>query len=127
MSFDWSEYLYLGQELFGTPTKPFSERTKFRVIISRVYYAAFGVARNYLRDNTPHVTSTRKDAHWDVINQFLYDTNTVRRTIGKDLRNLFEYRKQADYDDDFPELSFALTQKAIYLANQVITRIERLK
>lgn len=127
MSFDWSETLYLAQDLIGKLTKIFSEEAKLRSALSRAYYAAFCKARNYLQDNTPFIASTSKDTHWDVLNQFLNDSNTVRRQIGWDLRFLFNYRKQADYDNNFPRLSLQMVEAALGIAERVISRLAKLK
>ena len=45
MKFDWEEYFNLAQELAGT-----NEEAKLRSAVSRAYYSAFCLARNYLRD-----------------------------------------------------------------------------
>jgi len=50
MTFDWSEYLKLAQELAGQTVSPANEEAKLRSSVSRAYYAAFCKARNYLRD-----------------------------------------------------------------------------
>lgn len=127
MSFDWSENLYLARELVGKPDKASNEEVKLRAALSRAYYAAFGKARNYLQDNTPFIASSSKDTHWDVINQFLHDSNPARRQIGWDLRYLFNYRKQADYDNDFSRLSAQMVESALDIAERVISRLAKLK
>ncbi len=48
MSFNWSEYLNLAQELAGRSTEPPNQEARLRSSISRAYYAAFCKARNYL-------------------------------------------------------------------------------
>lgn len=45
MNFDWEEYFNLAKELAGT-----TEEAKLRSAVSRAYYSAFCLARNYLRD-----------------------------------------------------------------------------
>ena len=45
MKFDWEEYFNLAKELAGT-----TEEAKLRSAVSRAYYSAFCLARNYLRD-----------------------------------------------------------------------------
>ncbi len=61
MSFDWSEYLNLAQELAGKATTPASQEAKLRAI-SRAYYAAFVQARNFLRDRDG-LTIPRESTH----------------------------------------------------------------
>ena len=47
MSFDWSQYLNLAKELAGQATIPAEQEARLRDAISRSYYAAFILARNY--------------------------------------------------------------------------------
>ncbi len=49
MSFEWSEYLNVAQELIEQAKKASYQEAKVRAAISRAYYAAFGAARNHLR------------------------------------------------------------------------------
>jgi len=127
MSFDWAEYFYLAQELNGTPTMPYSEEAKLRAIISRAYYAAFCQARNHLRDTTSYIPSRTKDTHWEVITHFRDNRNSERRKIGQDLGRLFEYRKQADYEDDYRGSLPINTQTALTLTGRILTRLARLE
>ena len=50
MSFNWSEYLGLAQQLAGKAQISATRESRLRSAISRAYYAAFILARNYLRD-----------------------------------------------------------------------------
>lgn len=50
MSFNWSEFLGLAQELAGHEAQPYGEEATSRAAISRAYYAALCSARNHLRD-----------------------------------------------------------------------------
>jgi hypothetical protein len=40
MSFDWSEYFSLAQELVGQPATPAGQEARLRSALSRAYYAA---------------------------------------------------------------------------------------
>ena len=63
MTFDWSEYLKLAQELAGQTVSPANEEAKLRSSVSRAYYAAFCKARNYLRDIEGHSIPSTPEAH----------------------------------------------------------------
>ena len=45
MSFDWSEYLKLAQELAGQTGNPASQEARLRAAVSRAYYAVFCISR----------------------------------------------------------------------------------
>lgn len=49
MSFDWSGYLDVAKELASVALTSANKEAKLRSAISRAYYAAFILARNYLR------------------------------------------------------------------------------
>lgn len=99
MTFDWSEYLKLAQELAGDDTDPANEEAKLRSSISRAYYAAFCKARNHLRDVDGQNVPTSGKAHTYVCKKFEYSYDRTRAKIGTNLRRLKDYRKQADYYD----------------------------
>ena len=99
MSFDWSEYLDLAQELAGQATSPSSQEAKLRSAISRAYYAAFCTARNHLRDREKHSIPRGGQAHPYVRDQFKQSPDKVRKKVGENLNRLRIQRNKADYDD----------------------------
>src|SRR6266536_662971 len=70
MSFDWSEYLTLAQELTSASTSSPIQEAHLRAAISRAYYAAFCKARNYLLNKDGYVTPRNTNAHQDIITKF---------------------------------------------------------
>jgi hypothetical protein len=70
MSFDWSQYLNLAKELAGQATIPAEQEARLRDAISRSYYAAFILARNYLRDKQGHSLPKTSDIHRYVWQEF---------------------------------------------------------
>ena len=56
MSFDWSEYLTLAQELTSASTSSPIQEAHLRAAVSRAYYAAFCKARNYLHNKDGYLT-----------------------------------------------------------------------
>jgi len=104
MTFDWTEYLKLAQELAGQATNPANEEAKLRSSISRAYYAAFCKARNHLRDIDGD-SIPRSDVHAYVCNKFKLSTDKSRVAIGNELDRQRVRRNKADYDDSVTRLS----------------------
>jgi len=121
MSFDWSEYLGLAQQLAGKAKISATRESRLRSAISRAYYAAFIQARNYLRDRDGVVIPTQ-NTHEYVINQFLNSSDEERKKIGRQLRRLRSNRNQADYDDTFADLE-AIAKTSLKLAAKIIALI----
>jgi hypothetical protein len=125
MSFDWTNYLNLAQELTGSPIAPSNEEAKLRSAISRAYYAAFIKARNYLRDQERYLTPAGGNPHYDVPLQFQQSSDAARRAIGVNLNRLRKDRNVADYADRFNGLS-AASNLAIQRAIQILVTLSRL-
>jgi hypothetical protein len=98
MSFDWSQYLRLAEELAGQGTAPSSPEAKLRSSVSRSYYAAYCTARNHLRD-VDGLVIPRDDAHKFVREAFANSADTSRKQVGADLDRLRIDRNKTDYDD----------------------------
>ncbi len=100
MTFDWSEYLKLAQELAGNDVGPVNQEAKLRSSISRAYYASFCKTRNYLRDIEGDTTIPQTgDAHIYVKDNFIDSSDIVRRRIGCNLNRLRVRRTKVDYKD----------------------------
>ncbi len=125
MSFDWEEYLTLAKELVGQPISLANEEARQRDAISRAYYAAFILARNYLRDRQGIIIPTTGDAHQYVAEQFKRVRQPTYQLIANNLKMLRGYRNQADYDDNFPLLS-AIANISIRRSEAVITNLRTL-
>lgn len=125
MTFDWSQYLNLAREIIGQTTTPADGEARLRSAISRAYYAAFMVARNYLRDRENHSIPETADVHRYVIEQFEQSSDPVRKAIGIKLKQLRRDRNQADYNDIVTGLG-VIAQKAIRRARQVLSSLNQL-
>lgn len=124
MSFNYSEYLSLAKQLAGKTLMSANEEARLRSAISRGYYAAFILARNYLRDYQG-ITIPVQQTHQFVINQFRHSSDLLKQRIGKDLSRLRFNRNQADYDDNIDNLP-AITTRMLKLAEQVMLNLEKL-
>ncbi|MEG3975807.1 HEPN domain-containing protein [Microcoleus sp. herbarium8] len=125
MSFDWSQYLNLAKELAGRSTIPAEQEARLRDAISRSYYAAFILARNYLRDEQGHSLPKTSDVHQYVWQQFDINPDSRYQLVANNLKVLRRYRNQADYDDNFPLLS-ASASIAIKRCQEIISTLSSL-
>lgn len=127
MSFDWSEYLSLAKELGGKTGDAISREARLRSSISRAYYAAHCVTRNYLRDvKGDFRIPTWGAAHRYVIEQFANEKELVLRRIGINLERLEKDRIKADYHDTVSGIE-SMTQTDLSFAQQIISWISSLK
>jgi len=131
MSFDWSDYLIVAQELTSQTTASSKTRSKIKAnllnVINRAYYGAFRKARNHLRDkdHQPHNTLLQGNTHQNVINLFNISSDVNRLMIAQFLRDLRAARNKADYDDTVPNLP-GLTMTALLQSEQVIELLKTL-
>ncbi len=126
MNFNWQEYYNLASELSLLPSKLSSNSEAIsRTVVSRVYYAAFIKARNYLPDKEGKQALTKSSVHSFVIYQFGSSTDPFRRQIGKDLKKLRDFRNRADYEDNIGN-PLLIAQKALKLARFTITDLDKL-
>src|ERR1039457_6864981 len=101
MSFDWSDYLTLAQELTSAAINSTIQEAHMRAAISRAYYAAFCKARNYLFNKDGYLTPRGENVHWDVVNKFENSSDMTRKKVGTLLRHLRGIRNIVDYQETF--------------------------
>jgi hypothetical protein len=135
-NFNWQKYFDLSLELAGIDSveeiynitgdrKPRSE-AKLRASISRAYYAAHCIARNYLRDKLGHskLKSRRGfNQHQYVIETLESHLDNDLVILGKELFDLRIRRNDADYMDKKFENIRQDTEMSIIDANHIITTI----
>ncbi|MDJ0616066.1 MAG: HEPN domain-containing protein [Calothrix sp. MO_192.B10] len=144
MKFNWLEYYDLAKELAddtsaincensaNNPKSQISE-AKLRSSISRAYYAAFCLARNYLRDvlHDPRLSKARSgdtNEHQYVADEFKnYNKgkNKKMTEIGNDLARLRQLRNKADYDDTIFNLKKE-AKLALKYASYIINKLDEL-
>ena len=125
MTFDWSEYLELAQELAGDGAGSPNEEAKLRSSVSRAYYAAFCKARNHLRDIDGYQISQHVNVHKHVRDQFKDSSDKSRKKIGTDLDRLRKRRNKADYDDFVNKLP-QLTILSLESSHNIISALNTL-
>jgi uncharacterized protein (UPF0332 family) len=142
MKFNWAEYLELAKELADitstissdseTDSQPTISEAKLRSSISRAYYAAFCIDRNYLRDvfHEPRLSKARTsdtNEYQFVADEFRCNKSKNKKmiVIGNDLGRLRQSRNKSDYDDTIytleKEVKFSLK-----IAQNIIEKITEL-
>jgi len=135
MKFDWSNYLEVAETLYNEVISTSIQvnsasinEAKVRSCISRAYYSAFCLTRNYLRDFEGY--SNLKTLKFSVHNYVIEELgNSKKRDFNKlriILERLREYRVEVDYQD---MVSFNLISKAkiaIVDAKKVVQLLQKL-
>lgn len=96
MSFSWLDYYRLAERLRSENQDSPLYYAHLRCSISRAYFAAFCIARNYLINNHGQKFDGVAEDHVAVRNYF-YDHR--RQNIADELDHLRIARNKADYDD----------------------------
>ena len=138
MSFRWETYLDLAHAIApdAHPVRPsavaqelesVSDEARYRGAVSRAYYAALSVCREYVRVQAPSF-SLAGDAreHGDVRRWFLDSSDGDEKKMGRHLKILAEWRRQADYETILTNFNWKQTAcGALKLAEEVCQRIEQ--
>ncbi|MFN4817115.1 MAG: HEPN domain-containing protein [Pseudanabaena sp.] len=127
--FNWSLYLVLAEQLlkdallYPQPkTDNKIDEAYYRSAISRAYYAAFCVTKNYLEEH--HITIPRKESHIFVANELKNNRNT--RKIAAVFISLRDYRNIADYDDKTPSGLANIAKQSTRNSQLIIDLINKL-
>lgn len=115
--FDWEEYLELAEELVRRRGYPAAERSA----ISRAYYAIFHTAKSHYVANGESLSFLAED-HRTVARWFKVHPNHDLRRIGASIDRLRQWRRDADYEDRFVQLS-GEAQAAVVLARRTMDAI----
>ncbi|MEI6429037.1 MAG: HEPN domain-containing protein [Pseudanabaena sp. ELA607] len=128
--FNWTLYLALAEQLLKDALSEQQPKTDnkideayYRSAISRAYYAAFCVTRNYLKERL-YKTIPRKDPHIFVANEL--SNNRSTRRIAAVFISLRDYRNIADYDDKAPAGLANIAKQSTQNSQLVIDLINRL-
>ncbi len=134
--FNWNDYFALSLNLVSisdvsecskiTKTDNSASEACLRASISRAYYAAFCIARNYLRDelDDPRLKKQNNDVneHKYVADELTNSRDRNLQQVGKSLSRLRIYRNQADYDDRVRGIR-SNAEMSIKLADEIIRSI----
>jgi len=127
MSFNWSEYFTLAQELASESATSSMQEAMLRSAISRAYYAAFCEARNHLIYKDAETVPNGVNVHSYVGEKFRKSTDLARRKIGQLLHHLRSIRNIADYQDIFYGKLSGRTRAALLEAEEVLRLLNTLQ
>ena len=129
MTFVWTEYLTLAEELTKITIPTISEEARLRCALSRAYYAVFHVALRVAQRRGGYVRTPGSGTHEDLIVYFMAHSRSEWRTVGADLRTLYQLRIQADYQDTMPAANLTRNNVIfqILLADSIITALNALR
>ena len=118
MRFDWNDYLDLAQRLEEL-IDGCGEDACRRSAVSRAYYAAYCLARNYAIEMFNFPPSPKSDRYKDhgLVRDIFKDKGVIDVSSGLD--DLRHWRNDCDYEDEVPYL-LHLCQDAIESAEEVI-------
>ena len=97
MSFEWSHYVDLAEELINHGEGSDIESAYFRSAVSRAYYGVYCIARDMVEKNTGKPVDSDL-SHVAVRNAFIGSASKISNKVGKELQSLHSVRKNADYD-----------------------------
>jgi uncharacterized protein (UPF0332 family) len=124
MIFDWSQFITLAKELFQCATDS-TQEPELRSAVSRAYFGAFCLTRNFLRDKEGDRFSGKAEDHQKVYNILVSSNDSRRRQIAENLHRLRIDRNKADYDDSIPGL-YQKASTALTWANRVILNLGKI-
>jgi uncharacterized protein (UPF0332 family) len=110
--FNPRDFLRLARELSQRP----SDEASLRSSISRAYYAAFWIARDFIKRKSG-IALKRHDKTWETLKK-----DPSHWTAGEDGRVLLRQRQLADYEEHVPDLAWQ-AEKAIARADKIIKRL----
>jgi uncharacterized protein (UPF0332 family) len=116
MSFNWSSYLLLAQELGGR-----ADEAARRSAISRAYYCAFHVANDHLKANSVTL-DLKRHSHERVWHVYLKSSKPECVKIGTDGNRLRVTRTDADYRLG-RQVTSGLVQRSIQEAETIVAAV----
>lgn len=133
MPFDWNQYLILAKSLSGDDDAMCNDESYDRSAVSRAYYAAFCLARNYARDHYSYHPRYTAEDHIEVrkyyaslVNQLTGILRGKILMIPSQLENLRLWRNNCDYKDEHPNLAttvrMALEQTELLIETLALDR-----
>lgn len=101
MPFDWREYLELAKDLAVQRGVGYSSEAAKRSAVSRAYYSAFCLVRNYAEAKLGFQRTKGAKEHTDLRNYLQMKGKVQLVSCLVDLRR---WRNACDYDDEVPNL-----------------------
>lgn len=131
MTYDWKKFLTFAEMLYKENFWQDDVDTKYRIIISRAYYAAFHCTQKFLQDN--HWQIQRASGEHEKVIKSLKEikkknTDFQRKCkkLGLNLERLKWRRVQADYRDD-SNFSDGDVKKYLNVSRNIIETLDKLR
>ncbi len=118
--FDWNDFRILAEELRQSKT----EAVK-RTAISRVYYAVYWKARNFL-ESEGFAIRQFEGSHIQIWNQYKQKSGQTNKAVGRFGSELHRFRVQADYISEIKSIE-SLTEDSFQLADKIMTYLRQIE
>jgi len=128
VSFDWSEYLTVAQDLTAGRPPSASEEARSRAAVSRAYYAVFCRARDYLTacNELSFKRQDEPNLHAVVAERFKYSVDGRRRDVGTRLALMRAARNRCDYESEVRDVT-KLRDEALAHARHAFAKLDALQ
>jgi hypothetical protein len=139
MDFEWFEYYEVAQELYdlavnnNDPSQARKNQARLRSSMSRAYYAALQISKEYLVERSLYYPSEdeSRTSHAYIIQAFISVRDSKVKMIRQGLAMLRDNRVLADYEKVFPlEINETIQDKAqdsLAKARHVIELVKKLQ
>lgn len=131
MKYDWKNFLTFAEMLYKENFWQDDVDTKYRIIISRAYYAAFHCAQVFLQDN--HWESHQAGGEHEKVISSLKDMKKKSldfqrkcKKLGLNLERLKYRRVQADYRDDI-SFNESDVKRHLKVSRDIIEMLDKLR
>jgi hypothetical protein len=119
MAYDWAEFLAVAEHLHTVPAPGCTREALLRSVVGRAYYAAYGVAKQYVAQHLGFRVHGQPDDHarlpWRLISHGL-------PRAGTRLHDLRDWRNECDYADVVDNLA-RIALDALEKARQIIDEL----
>lgn len=133
MIFDWQEYLSYAEKLIEDGAPPSGQLTiecKYRISVSRAYYAAYNLAADYARECLNHTRSREGFDHKQLADCFTSYYEATKEQIfddiAEDLKAMRDSRNSADYRANH-KITYESASWCVEAASDVISDIISLR
>jgi uncharacterized protein (UPF0332 family) len=128
MNFNWLHYLDFAQRIKDA-TEFYSEISEaaYRAAASRAYYGVFKYAVNYAVNKTGFIPKRSGDDHIGIRSHFKEISTTPmdpHRKASVQLERLYDFRRQADYENELKCEAKHLAANAIGIAKLALSHLQ---
>ncbi len=118
--FDWNDFKTLAEEL-----RQRNDEAAQRTAISRVYYAVYWRARNFL-ESEGFVLRQYEASHIQIWNEYKQKAGQTNKAVGKFGSELHRFRVQADYVAEVKDIK-KLVNDSFKLAENVLAYLQQIE